>query len=181
MNVTNKYTEHELVFLLKQKNESAFDYLYKNYSNALYAVVLQIIPDEEFAKDTLQKAFVKIWSSIDSYQAEKGRIFTWMMNITRNAAIDYTRSRAGKESNQNFLQDDYVNDTITVSSGNNVDTIGLSKYILQLPEEMKKVINLVYLKGCTHEEASQLLSMPLGTVKTKIRKGLMQLKEMMSE
>lgn len=181
MNTPKTYTEQELVFLLKQKNETAFEYLYTNYSNALYVIVLQIVADEEFAKDILQKAFVKIWNSIETYQANKGRIFTWMMNIVRNTAIDFTRSRIGKESGRNFLQDEYVNDSVNVSVASNIDTIGLSKYILQLPEEMKKVINLVYLKGYTHEEAAELLSMPLGTVKTKVRKGLIQLKEIMGE
>jgi RNA polymerase sigma factor (sigma-70 family) len=175
------YTEDELVFLLKQKNEKAFEYLYDNYSNALYNVVLPVVPDEEFAKDVLQKVFVKIWNNIESYQTDKGRLFTWMMNIARNAAIDFTRSKDGKYGQKNFSLTDYVNTNDNRTQSVNIETIGISQFLLALPADMKNVLDLVYLKGHTHEEAAELLQMPLGTVKTKVRNGLIELRKKLSD
>ncbi len=93
MNVKTTYEEGELVNLLKQKDDNAFSYLYDNYSGALYGVVKQIVSDGEVGSDVLQEVFVSIWSKIDSYDSSKGRLFTWMLNIARNAAIDKTRSK----------------------------------------------------------------------------------------
>ena len=88
-----KYSEQELVMLLKQRQQSAFSYLYDNYSGALYNVVLAIVPDRDMASDVLQEVFVKIWRQCESYDSSKGRLFTWMMNVARNASIDMLRSK----------------------------------------------------------------------------------------
>ena len=85
MPIAGNYKEADLVLLLKQRDRSAFDYLYEQYSGALYAVVLNIITDRETASDILQDVFVKIWRQLDQYDPAKGRLFTWMLNIARNA------------------------------------------------------------------------------------------------
>ena len=79
--------------LLQQRNEKAFGYLYDNYSGALYGIVKSIVTDTEIANDVLQNVFVNIWRKIELYDAQKGRLFTWMLNIARNAAIDEVRSK----------------------------------------------------------------------------------------
>ena len=79
--------------MLKQRQETAFSYLYDHYSGSLYAVILNIVPDRELANDLLQEVFIKIWKQIDSYDQTKGRLFTWMLNIARNASIDVVRSK----------------------------------------------------------------------------------------
>ena len=90
----NKYNDEQtLVLALKAKDKQAFSYLYDNYSDALYGVINRIVLSNEIAGDVLQEVFVKIWKNIDNYSREKGSIFTWMMNISRNAAIDQIRSR----------------------------------------------------------------------------------------
>jgi RNA polymerase sigma factor (sigma-70 family) len=91
--VNTTYEEQELVALLKAKDNQAFSYLYDNYAGALCGVVKQIVGDMELANDVLQEVFVSIWRKIDTYDASKGRLFTWMLNIARNAAIDKTRSK----------------------------------------------------------------------------------------
>src|SRR5215217_5978773 len=88
------YGEAELVALLQSHNNQAFTYLYDHYSNALYGIINQIVPDPEFANDVLQEVFVNIWRKIDSYDDSKGRLFTWMLNIARNASIDKLRSKS---------------------------------------------------------------------------------------
>jgi RNA polymerase sigma-70 factor, ECF subfamily len=175
---TITYTEHQLVSLLKQRDNKAFEYLYDNYSGALYGIVMQIVSDAELSNDVLQDVFVNIWRKIDSYDASKGRLFTWMLNITRNASIDVLRSK----SYQNNQKNQSITDQTEFSgAGNNqslnVDGIGVHKMLGKLKDEHRVLIELAYFKGYTQDEIAQMLSIPLGTVKTRIRTALMQLRE----
>src|ERR1700760_506121 len=95
------YTENELVQLLKERTQTAFGYLYENYSGALYNIVLSIVQDKELANDVLQEVFIKIWRQIEQYDPQKGRLFTWMVNISRNASIDTLRSKGYHTQKQN--------------------------------------------------------------------------------
>jgi RNA polymerase sigma factor (sigma-70 family) len=101
LNQATTYNEAALVNLLKQRSEKAFSYLYDNYSGALYGIIHSIITEIENANDVLLDVFVNIWKKIESYDPSKGRLFTWMRNIARNAAIDKIRSR-GLVVSQNF-------------------------------------------------------------------------------
>lgn len=96
MGTANTYTEQELVQGLRNHDQTIFGYLYDHYSPALYGVVLKVLNDETTASDVLQEVFLKIWRGIDKYDTEKGRLFTWMLNIARNTAIDALRSKAHK-------------------------------------------------------------------------------------
>ncbi len=172
----NKYTETELVALLKERQQSAFGYLYDNYSGSLYSVVLSIITDRELANDVLQEVFVKIWRQIDTYDATKGRLFTWMMNITRNASIDTLRSKGYQNNQQNRELTDAVYESVEGISLN-TDKIGLRKLVYKLKQEYRVLVELAYFQGYTQEEISKLMDIPLGTVKTRLRTALIQLRE----
>lgn len=177
MGITLTYTEQELVSLLQNRDNKAFAYLYDNYAAALYSIILQIVNDAELANDVLQEVFVNIWRRIEQYDASKGRLFTWMMNIARNAAIDTLRSRSYQNSRKNQSIRDNV-DTIQVADviQPGVDTIGLRKVLEKLKDEQRVLIELAYFKGYTHEEIAELEKIPLGTVKTRIRNALIQLR-----
>lgn len=164
--------------LLKAKDESSYSYLYDHYSAALYGVVLQIIADQELAGDVLQEVFVNIWRKIDSYDSSKGRLFTWMLNVARNLAIDTVRSKAYQNSRRNLGLTDssHTEKTGTVIQPG-LDNIGLSKVVQQLKPGHRELIDLSYFKGYTHEEIAALQGLPLGTVKTRIRSALIQLRE----
>jgi RNA polymerase sigma factor (sigma-70 family) len=172
------YTEQELVLLLRNRNNQAFNYLYDNYSGALYSIILQIIQENELASDVLQEVFVNIWRKMESYDATKGRLFTWMLNIARNASIDTLRSKSYQNSKKNQELPDNVHSS---SSGQitqmNVDNIGLRKTLEKLKPEHRILIELAYFKGYTHEEIAEIEGIPLGTVKTRIRNSLLQLRE----
>ena len=172
------YTEAELVSLLKQRDRSAFDHLYENYSGALYAVICNIVTDKESGNDILQEVFVKIWRQVAQYDESKGRLFTWMLNIARNASIDHVRSRQFKNSRQNLELTDAVYDQGDGATFN-TDQIGLAKTVAKLPDDYRKLVELAYFKGYTQEEISNLLNVPLGTVKTRLRKALIDLRKMM--
>ena len=95
-----KYTEDELVLLLKNKEQHAFNYLYDNYSPALYGIIYKMVENKELAEDILQDTFIKIWNNFSNYDSIKGRLFTWMLNITRNLTIDSLRSKDFKKQNK---------------------------------------------------------------------------------
>ena len=129
-----KYSEEELVMLLQQRQQQAFEYLYDNYSGALFQLIVSIIPDRDIAKDVLQDIFIKIWNQIGSYDASKGRLFTWMLNISRNASIDKLRNKNYKNTQKNraFTEDVYDAGGIEII---NIDHIGLRRMVHTLKEE----------------------------------------------
>ena len=170
-----KYNEAELVAMLKQRTQSAFNYLYDNYSASLYTVILSILQEKELANDTLQEVFIKIWRQIEQYNPDKGRLFTWMVNISRNASIDILRSKDYHSQKQNReLTENVYNVAGTVNI--ETDKIGLRKLISNLKDDQKILIELAYFQGYTQDEISKLLNMPLGTVKTRLRSALIQLR-----
>ena len=173
-----KYTEEELVSLLKSKNIEAYNTLYDNYSASLYGIITRIIPAEEIAQDVLQDVFIKIWKSIDSYDTTKGRLFTWMLNIARNSAIDYSRSKQFKIENKN---QDINNSVYELNKQHltvmNTDTIGLKEEVVKLKDDYRVLIDLIYFKGYTQEETAKELNIPLGTVKTRVRAAIMELRK----
>ncbi len=162
---------------LKQRDNRAYSYLYDNYSGALYGVILQIVQNPELASDVLQEVFINIWRKIESYDPSKGRLFTWMLNITRNASIDTLRSKGYQNSqkNQELAENVYKDSNQVIQTS--VDAIGLKKTLAKLKPEQRVLIDLAYFKGYTHEEIAKLEDIPLGTVKTRIRNALSQLRE----
>jgi RNA polymerase sigma-70 factor (ECF subfamily) len=176
LNQGNQYQESELVSLLKKRQESAFNYLYDHYSGALYSVILSIVVDRELANDLLQEVFVKIWRQFESYDDNKGRLFTWMLNIARNASIDAVRSKNYQQSKQN----QELTEKVYKAGGDvqtNTDKIGLRAIVHKLKDDYKVLVELSYFDGFTQDEISKLLNIPLGTVKTRLRSALIQLKQ----
>jgi len=172
-----KYSEQELVALLKEQNNDAFNYLYDHYSGALFTIINQIVPDKDTASDVLQEVFVNVWRKIGTYDETKGRLFTWMLNIGRNAAIDKVRSK-GYRDNQRTQSIAEGESGMAMSSNPVVNDVGLKKVLTTLNEEYRKLIDLSYFQGFTHEEIAKMLGIPLGTVKTRIRTAISQLRTM---
>jgi len=172
------YTETELVNALKQKDNAAFGHLYLYYRGSLYNIINQIVPDTETANDVLQETFITVWKNIDKYDPTKGRLFTWLLNLTRNCAINKTRSKNYKNYLKNDDLDNYVNTSEkTGSTEMNTNQIGLRKEVSKLKNELKLVIELAYFHGCTQEEISKTLNIPLGTVKTRLRTAIIELRK----
>lgn len=169
-----------MVSLLQQEDTAAFTYLYDNYSGALYAVILNIIPDRELAADVLQEVFVNIYRKFSSYDPAKSRLYTWMMNIARNGAIDMLRSKGYRNAQQNREVTEGVHE-MAGASFQHIDAIGLRKLLEQLKTEHRELIELAYFKGYTQDEISQMLNIPLGTVKTRTRAALIHMRQIMTE
>ncbi len=174
-------SEEELVALLRDKDERGFTILYNNYSSALYGVLNKIVQSNNDASDLLQDTFLKIWKNIGNYDSSKGSIFTWMMNIARNLAIDKVRSVDFRDTSQNVSMEDKVLYQIDneYQTEQDVDGIGLKKVVDKLKPEYKQLIDLVYYQGYTQAEVAEEYGIPLGTVKTRIKAAVSTLRNLL--
>ncbi|MFN4145527.1 MAG: RNA polymerase sigma factor [Runella sp.] len=172
---STKYSEVELVEGLRRQERQAFNYLYDHYSEALYGIILKVVRTEETAQDLLQEVFVKIWKNIGQYDVGKGRLFTWMLNIARNSSIDFLRI------NRPEIQDIDVAVYSIEKEQNIFEQISgneLREVVGRLRPEQQQLLEMVYWGGYTHEEVAQRLDMPLGTVKTRVRSALRDLRKL---
>lgn len=170
---------NDLIISMQNGDEIAFSRLYTMYSEALYGIIYSIVLDENIAEELLQDVFIKVWNNASSYSVNKGRFFTWVLNIARNAAIDETRSKAFKNSRKNLSTTNFV-DILSSSDSFNKATnaIGLKKFVDALKPACVKIIDLLYFKGYTQAEASKTLEIPIGTIKTRNRTCINELRAM---
>ena len=163
---------------MRNHEKIAVEALYDMYSSSLYGVISRIVIDTAIAEDVLQETFVKIWHSFSNYSSEKGRLFTWMVNIARNLAIDKIRSKDFKNQNKN---QEIENNVTSIDSQRNTvykpELMGVKELVQSLKPDQKSIIDLVYFKGYTHVEAAEELGIPLGTIKTRLRMGIQELRK----
>ena len=181
--ISTPTAEDMLVADLKEGNEQAIKKLYAMYAGSLNGIIRRIIKVDEVAEDVLQDTFVKIWKSISQYDSSKGKLFTWMANVAKNLAIDQVRSKA----HYNFSKTDDIHElplaildskTYVVP---NTETIGVKQLINHLKPEQQLIIDMIYFQGYTHVQTSEILNIPLGTIKTKIRLSIIHLRKYFCE
>ena len=170
-------TETELVLALKAKDEKAIAILYDRYGAALYGIILRIVKEKELAEDVMQEAFVKMWNNFRDYDENKGRLFTWILNVARNLAIDKTRSKSFRNSQLDISADQREVYYSSEMSTSQPEYIGLKDLIKHLREEEKVMVELIYFQGYTRTEVADELNIPLGTVKTRIRSAVIKLRK----
>ncbi len=174
----NIYTEDSLVEALRNHDNDAYQHLYIHYRGALYSIISQFINDVEIANDVLQDVFLAVYKNIDKYDENKGRLFTWLHTLTRNTTINTTRSKTFKSQQKNEPITDFVSSLdSTNNTQQNINLIGLRKQVHLLREDYKNVLELSYYNGYTQEEIAQALDIPLGTVKTRLRNALIELRK----
>lgn len=173
--------EKQIIHLLQCKNKAAISLLYERYSHALYGVVTALIADEAVAQETLQDAFVRIWNNGDKYDAQKGRLFTWMVQITRNVAIDTIRSSQFKKNSKTESLLNIVSNNANYSEVQQEKDPALRRIVSELDETSRKIIELLYFEDYTQKEVGEALGIPLGTVKSRVRKAIMQLRTLLGK
>jgi RNA polymerase sigma factor (sigma-70 family) len=180
LQAVNKYTEEELVDLLRRQDKPAFTYLYDNYAAALNGVIYRMVEDAALAEDILQEAFVKIWNNFNQYDHSKGRLFTWMLNLTKNLTIDTLRSKGYKKQSK-ISGDEYSVNNIPDTSSTllKFDSLGIRKQLVNLKPEQRVIIEMAYFSGFTQDEIARELGVPLGTVKTRMRTAILELRKML--
>ncbi|MBL7999461.1 MAG: sigma-70 family RNA polymerase sigma factor [Candidatus Kapabacteria bacterium] len=178
---TSSFTlsEPDLVQMMQSGNEAALEYIYDNYSAALYGVLLRILKgDSGAAEDVLQDAYTKIWLNRASYDSAKATLFTWMLTIARNLGIDKLRSAEFRDRTMNQAADTTVGiDNINPVHPNYAESIDLRELVGSLPREQYMIIDLMYFQGYSQSEIAEDFGIPLGTVKSRARLALITLRD----
>jgi RNA polymerase sigma-70 factor (ECF subfamily) len=170
-----------MITLLREEDKRAISLLYDQYAATLYGIVLRIVHLQTVAEDVVQETFVKAWRRRDSYDETKGTVFTWLLNIARNTAIDKKRSLESRQR-RNFQTLDatvYTQEGLSVEF--NPDLIGLDKIVKKLEEKYRVVVELIFFRGFTQNEVTEHLDLPLGTVKSRLRIALRELRKYFAE
>lgn len=168
--------ENHIVELLQERNDKAISLLYEHYGDTLYGVAHKVVRDEELAQDVVQESFVKIWKKADSYDPTKAKLFTWLFRITRNTAIDKLRS-ANTKSDKEIQMD--VSDVYKLGTeGINPDLLDVQDNLDKLDLKYQIVLDALFFQGMTQQEASDELDIPLGTIKSRLKIGLRELKKL---
>ena len=166
-----------LILEMQDGNEKAFSRIYSLYSEAIYGIIYSIVLDEGVAEEVMQDVFIKIWNNSKSYDINKGRFFTWILNIARNTAIDETRSKSFKNSKKNLSTTNFVHILASTDNLNrSTNAIGIRKFVDALKPVCIKIIELLYFQGFTQADASKTLEIPIGTLKTRNRNCMNELR-----
>ena len=137
-----------------------------------------MVEDRELAEDILQEVFIKIWNNFSNYNSGKGRLFTWMINLTRNLTIDTMRSKGYKKQSKIHNDENSVNNlSDNKKVAEQFDSMGIRKHLDLLKNDQKQIIDLAYFTGLTQDEISKFLGIPLGTVKTRMRAAILELRK----
>lgn len=167
--------EKHIVELLSERNEKAISLLYDNYGDTLFGVAHKVVRDEDLAQDVLQESFIKIWKNADSYDATKAKLFTWLFRITRNTAIDKLRSINTKSDKE--IQID-VSDVYTLGvSTTRPEFLDVKENLEKIEHKYQIVLDALFFQGMTQQEASEELDIPLGTIKSRLKIGLRELRK----
>ena len=185
--------ETELIRRIVLKEENALARLYDLYSKLLYSLIFRIIKKHEDAEEILQAIFLQVWDKAGLFDLQKGNVYSWLITLARNKAIDRIRSKTFKEQSRlsglNRINEMVLEKNYNLESNLDVRYIMdekeritiITKALDELPAEQKKVIELAYYDGFTQMEISETLSVPLGTVKTRTRQALIKLENLLSK
>lgn len=165
-------SEELLVGMLKTKDAKAFELLYDHYAYSLLGIITRIIKNEEEAENLLQDSFVKIWLNIGQYDASRGRLYTWMLNICRNTSLNYLRSHQFPVPIPIQNIENGVYSESTSFEHTELNYIGVGEVVQKLDKKLRDIIDLIYFLGYTQQETADKLKIPLGTVKTRTRTAL---------
>lgn len=170
-----------LVQKFQEGDIKAFEELYHLYSENIQGVIFTILRDHVLAQEVCQDVFLKVWQRFDQYNASKGRFFTWVLNIARNAAIDLMRSKDYKNQKQNLPGSYFVSilEAAEPAAEAPVTSGKLRHLIGSLKQGCIELIELLYFRGYTQKEVSSDLNIPVGTVKTRLRSCISELRKNM--
>jgi len=179
--------EVELLRRVSEGDRESFQTLYDRFSGILFAAALRVLHDQREAEDILQDIFIQIWEKAHLYVPERGKPLTWALTLTRNKSIDRLRSLQRRARLRDEVQIETTTSQAVIQrdSSDEVDTLETSKIIrdavLELSDEQREPIQMAYFGGLTQLEIALRLGEPLGTVKARIRRGMMRLKDLVDQ
>lgn len=186
----NADSDHEkfLIERIVLRNEKSLEELYDRYSRIIFSLALRIVKKKEDAEEILQNVFLQIWDKANTFDSQKGNVYSWIVTLTRNKSIDKLRSKSYKSENQNVTIKEELLTFPNTSNYSTIDAVTMNERISivknalsQIPEEQKSVIELAYFEGYTQIEISETLDIPLGTVKTRMRQAMIKLRTILSD
>jgi len=175
LNKTFKIKTEKIISLIESRDQKGISALYDQYSGALLGVIIRIVKNKELAEEILQKTFLKVWEKISSYDSNKSNLFTWIVSIARNTAIDHVRLKGFS----NLQKTDSLDTSVYDINTTNIETDGIDVKMLlsKLDEKYKIVLDMMYLQGYSQSEISKKLDIPLGTVKTRAKAAIKILRQ----
>jgi RNA polymerase sigma-70 factor, ECF subfamily len=172
--------DEDLISLIEASDADAFATLYDRHSRAAFSLAYRMMGERQAAEDLAQDAFLKVWRGAGSYRAERGSVRTWILSIVHNRGIDQLRSNASRRRTQDRVeasaQRSQPSETFA-ETWRNSQRDQVREALNTLPPEQLKMLELAYFSGYTHVEISELLSLPLGTVKGRMRLGLKKIRD----
>jgi len=181
-----RLADEELMAVVDRKEAAAFEVLYDRHGGAAYSLAYRIVGDRTAAEDVTQEAFLSIWRSNARFDRARGSVRSWVLSVVRNRAIDALR-RGGSQAPKLDHDDDLVLEGRPAEERTEVEAIRrensreLRGALQQLPSDQSKVIELAYFGGFSHSEIAEMLGMPLGTVKGRMRLGLEKIRGQLAE
>jgi RNA polymerase sigma-70 factor, ECF subfamily len=171
----------ELLSRITQGDPNALAALYDEFERPVYGLLIGILKDTDDAEDVMQEVFAQVWKKADSYQPILGSPKNWILKIAHNMAINYLRSRAGRHSRDRVSIEEVQNSPSLEPLQSEVvglteEIAYLNKALQALPVEQSYLISLAFMQGLSHSEIAEQTAIPLGTVKTRIRTGLSNLR-----
>jgi len=175
--------DEALLMRIGAGDEQAFTRLFDRYRGVVFGLLLRMLANRETAEEALMDVFTRVWKQAADYQLQRASVKTWLLSIARHRAIDLLRMRHS-HPDQNSRQ--WAEDALeTISANNDVENevleldmrLKVQKAIAKLPQEQREVLALAYFRGWSHSEIAKALNQPLGTVKTRIRLAMSQLRE----
>lgn len=176
-------TDVELLRAVAGGDEQALSALYDRYRLILFGLILRILHSQPEAEDVLQEVFLQVWRRASDFDEARGRPFTWLVTLARSRAIDRlralgSRDRTATEATRAVPESiaDAADDAVKSEQGEIV-----RRALLELSEEQRRTLVLAYFEGLTQSEIAARLATPLGTVKTRMRSGMIRLRELLGE
>ncbi len=165
----------------------AMEPLYQRYSRILYSLVYRMVSDHQVAEDLLQDAFLSVWKRATSYSPQSGAVRSWLVSIAHHRTIDYLRGVRRRSVLKEATWEDVERDERTAEpdawegAWQSIQSAQVREALMKLPTEQRMVIELAYLQGWTHSEIAAGCQIPLGTVKARMRLGIIRLKHVLAQ
>jgi RNA polymerase sigma-70 factor (ECF subfamily) len=171
--------DEDLISLVDAGDAEALAGLYDRHGRSAYSLAYRMMGERQAAEDLVQDSFIKVWRSAKSYRAERGSVRTWILSITHNRGIDHLRSTASRRRTQDRVESSAQTTQPSEAfseTWRNSQRSQVQEALKTLPEEQLKILELAYYSGYTHAEIAEMLDLPLGTVKGRMRLGMKKIK-----
>lgn len=183
----DQLTDEMLINAIAKGEVWAMEPLYERYHRMMYSLAYRMVADHQVAEDLLQDAFLSIWKRATSYSAQAGAVRSWLLSIMHHRTIDYLRAVRRRSTMKEATWEEVERDERTAfpdvwdEAWQHVQSAKVREALLSLPAEQRMVIELAYFQGWTHSEIAEGCQIPLGTVKARMRLGLIRLKKRLEE